>query len=399
MKVRDIFLFVAILVSCSSFFMTTVGYAKEVRGVSKDTINYGIICDLSGPAARPSTDHMWGFKNYLLYMNEQGGVHGRKFNVIVEDDHYSVPSSIAAFKKLVFRDGVLGIWASVATASANSLFRQIEKEKVVYTPGSLSDIITEPYKRYVFGSAASYEDNVKLIYDYIMKDLKAKDPKIVYVGPDSEMGHVGLKAARESAKFHGIKPPSVEICALTVLDTTPQVLNLRRIAPDFIIIHGIADNAAALLRDARKFNFKTNFFGTRFTCSKDLIEIAKKASENFISIDCFSSWDDKSPGMAKLREVTLRYQPEKKGRSAEYVHGWVSAITHVEAMKRAGNDLNVESFVNALETIKNFDTNGLTGFITYTSKSHKPMELCKLFKVDLKNVQFVPITDWRKPSF
>ena len=399
MKMKSVFFLMAILVPFSFLLGITVGYTEEVRGVTSDTIMYGIVCDMTGPVARQSQEHMLGFKNYLRYINDQSGIYKRKFKVIVEDDHYSIPISIAAFKKLVYKDKVMAVWASIGTQAANALFSNIQKEKMPYSIGSLSDIVTKPYKRYVFGTASSYEDNIKVIYDYIIKDLNAKDPKISVVCSDNEHGKVGLRSARNAAKYHSIKPPGVEILGLMVLDATSQVLNLKRAKPDYIIVHGVVPNTAALLRDARKLGLKNKFFGTYFSCSEEVVRMAKNAAKNFVGAHCFSSWDDESTGMAKMRKVALQYQPEKKWRSREYIHGWVTAITNIEAIKKAGNNLDSESFVDALEMIKDFDTKGLCGPITHNSKNHKPLDSCRLFSADVENGSLIPITDWRKPSF
>jgi len=399
MKVKVTCCGVAALVSVTLLLSGTVGYAKEARGVTNDTIKYGIVCDMTGPVARQSQEHMRGFKNCLLNANDQGGIHGRNFKITIEDDHYSIPASVAAFKKLVYKDKVMAVWGSIGTQAANALFPRIAKEKIPYSIASVSDIVTKPYKRYVFGSASSYEDNIKVIYDYIMKDLNAKDPKISLVCSDNEHGKVGQRAAEKSAQHYNIKPPGIEILAPMVLDATSQVLSLKRTRPDYIIIHGIVPNTAALLRDARKFGLRSNFFGTYFSCSEEMVRMAKKAAENFTGAHCLSSWDDKGPGIAGMREIALKYQPKKTWRSRDYIQGWVTGLTHVEAIKRAGKNLDAESFVDALETIKDFSTKGLSGPITYDSKSHKPLDSCKLFKADVENGSLIPVTDWRKPSF
>ncbi|MFH1625590.1 MAG: ABC transporter substrate-binding protein, partial [Pseudomonadota bacterium] len=66
-------------------------------------------------------------------------------------------------------------------------------------------------------------------------------------------------------------------------------------------------------------------------------------------------------------------------------------------LRRAGKDVDGEKLVDALETLKNFDTGGLCGPVTYTSKSHKATNYCKIFKTDMKKKRLVALTGWMKP--
>ena len=68
-----------------------------------------------------------------------------------------------------------------------------------------------------------------------------------------------------------------------------------------------------------------------------------------------------------------------------------------EGIKRAGRNLDNESLVDALETLRDFDTGGICGNVTYTSKIHKARRYARVYKTDLEKKRFVPITDPREP--
>jgi branched-chain amino acid transport system substrate-binding protein len=55
-----------------------------------------------------------------------------------------------------------------------------------------------------------------------------------------------------------------------------------------------------------------------------------------------------------------------------------------EAFKRAekNNALNAEGLKAALETLKDFDTGGLSAPITFTSTDHRPNTSLRIMKVD-----------------
>lgn len=110
--------------------------ATESRGVSENTVKIGIIMDQTGPAAEMGIPYTKGVKNYFRYINDSGGTNGRNVKVLIEDDRYSIPMAIAAFKKLIFRDEIFGIMFCGGTGQNTVLFDQIEDNKVPVVTGS-----------------------------------------------------------------------------------------------------------------------------------------------------------------------------------------------------------------------------------------------------------------------
>jgi branched-chain amino acid transport system substrate-binding protein len=100
-----------------------------------------------------------------------------------------------------------------------------------------------------------------------------------------------------------------------------------------------------------------------------------------------------------MKVITLKIHPgtEKRPRSENYTFGWVNAMLFTEGMKRAGRDMDNEKLVNAMETIKNFDTWGLTGPVTWGPNDREGSETAILCKADVNKGVMVAISDWRKP--
>ena len=80
----------------SLLFIPTVVKAIDVPGVTDTEVWIGISSPLSGPAA------IWGMtslgaKAWADYVNDQGGVHGRKIKVLIKDDAYNPARALANF--------------------------------------------------------------------------------------------------------------------------------------------------------------------------------------------------------------------------------------------------------------------------------------------------------------
>lgn len=369
--------------------------AAEIRGVSKDTIAVGIIVDQSGPAAAAVT-YADAAKNYFRYVNDHGGIHGRKIRLIAEDDRYTIPGAFAAFKKLVFKDEVLTILACGGTGQTTALFSSIEKNHMPVNTLSWSWTMTDPVRRYVFTPGNDNKDEMKIIMDYIVNTLKPKNPRIAVVCPDVEYGKSGTKVARMKAKEHDVELVKGEIIPISAIDLSSQVLSLKRKKASHIVSLTITGPTLALLRNSKRLGYSPVFVGSFHIFEDEVAQAGGELAKKVYAAGAFGSWFDETKGVSKLKETSLQYTPHMKPPNRYYLKGWITAkITH-EGMKRAGKDLDGQSLVNALETIQNLDMEDLTGPISYSPTDHKGNDYARMYKADIKKGYFVPVTDWIK---
>jgi len=390
--------FVGFLVLILLISQGNLAYSKEARGVTKDSIIIGSIADHTGPTSNIGVVMVEAYRIFFRHINDEGGINGRKIKLVAEDSRYSIPASIAAFKKLLFKDQMLALLGPVSIGETKVLFRHIEKEKIPTLPWAPDESVMKPYKRYVFPTSGFYDNEWGVTLDYIVNKLKAKNPKIAMATVDVESGKVVRASAVAWAKSYGLKLHH-ETIPISAIDVTSQVLSMKRAGVTHILIHHVAPGAAAVLKDMKKFDLDVPMFGTSATCTEDVIRIAGDASKNYVGASPYSSWYEKSPGMAKVRKISLKYNPgaEKSYSIKSYSMGWVIPEILCEGLRRAGKDLDGEKLVAGLETIKDLDTKGLCGLITYTPTMHYGLNYNKLFKADPKSGKLIPITKWKLP--
>jgi len=390
--------FVGFLVLILLISQGNLAYSKEARGVTKDSIIIGSIADHTGPTSNIGVVMVEAYRIFFRHINDEGGINGRKIKLVAEDSRYSIPASIAAFKKLLFKDQMLALLGPVSIGETKVLFRHIEKEKIPTLPWAPDESVMKPYKRYVFPTSGFYDNEWGVTLDYIVNKLKAKNPKIAMATVDVESGKVVRASAVAWAKSYGLKLHH-ETLPISAIDVTSQVLSMKRAGVTHILIHHVAPGAAAVLKDMKKFDLDVPMFGTSATCTEDVIRIAGDASKNYVGASPYSSWYEKSPGMAKVRKISLKYNPgaEKSYQIKSYTLGWVIPVILCEGLRRAGKDLDGEKLVAGLETIKDLDTKGLCGLITYTPTMHYGLNYNKLFKADPKSGKLIPITKWKLP--
>src|ERR1700684_3396930 len=87
----------------------------EQPGITDTEIKFGNIMPYSGPASALSVTGKV-FAAYFDMINAQGGVNGRKLNMISLDDGFSPPKTVEATRRLVENDGVAFMFGTMGTA-------------------------------------------------------------------------------------------------------------------------------------------------------------------------------------------------------------------------------------------------------------------------------------------
>ncbi|MDY6881628.1 MAG: ABC transporter substrate-binding protein [Desulfatiglans sp.] len=378
-----------------------VSPALAERGVTKDTIKLGLILVKTGPVAALGLPDGHGMVDYMRYLNDQGGVHGRKVEVIWEDDEFQAPKSVAALKKLIHRDKVLSLITTGGSNQTIANMKTINKYRISNIPNALMREFFDPYQPYIFAMGATYECQYQCIVDYIFDDMKAEKPRIGVLYAKKEYGKIGLKAIRERAKAYGVDLVSELVLPTGAVDASSQVLTLQKNRVDYVITCDVLPPVISFLKTAEKYSYKPKaVFGFNWATDDMIVKACGKGAENYIGVNFVGGWGDDSPGMKLVRDIAKAYgrDPKSLGLTSLYIHGVGASYLFGEAFKRAGKDLNPDSLKAAFETFQDVDTGGIFPPLTYTDKSHAPPEMVKLFKADVPNKRLVSITDWRTPK-
>jgi len=380
------------------FFLlsTALTNAQDLRGIASDSVKVGIITDTTGVVADYGRHLLMGVSDYLKYINEKGGIHGRKINLIHEDDQYKIPLAIASFEKLVTKDEVLAILHCGGTPQTMALLPKIEKEKVpVIPPGMLVPMYT-PYKRYVFSYGSTYSNQIEVLIDYVINDLKVKAPKTAIVYWPVEWAKEGLRASKDRLKAYGVDPVGEIELPMGAVDASSQVLSMKRAGAEYVIIFTLAPGIINFIKTAEKFDYFPTYLTFTWCADDSILKAVGKAAKIYYAGSMFGVWNDDSPGGKELREIAQKYGSSPKLPTL-YIQGYTTAAILVEGLRRAVKNVTVEKFVDALETLKDFDCGGMLSPMTYTPTIHKPSDYSKIVMADTEKLVFVPVTKWVKP--
>lgn len=133
------------------------------QGVSKNEIVLGSIQDLSGPIAGFGKQVRLGMLLRVDEINEQGGVHGRKIKLVVEDSAYDPKKAVLAAQKLVNQDKIFAMIGHIGTAQNMAAMPvQFEKNVINFAPTTAAREMYEPTHRLKYATLSSYYDQVRL---------------------------------------------------------------------------------------------------------------------------------------------------------------------------------------------------------------------------------------------
>lgn len=143
------------LISAAALALPALALA-QAPGVYPDKIVLGQAAVFSGPAAQLGIQMRNGVKTYFDYVNERGGVHGRKLELIAEDDFYDQPRAAAVSKKLIEEHRVFALLGYVGTPTGVAHLPVVTQAKVplvgMFTG---AEVLRAPFNRYVFHVRAS----------------------------------------------------------------------------------------------------------------------------------------------------------------------------------------------------------------------------------------------------
>lgn len=245
-----------------------------------------------------------------------------------------------------------------------------------------------------------------MIVEYIVNNVKKEGLRLAYVYIDVETGKSGLEQLKESIKHYGLELLTKEVVNIADVDVTPQVMRLKREKINYIIALSGGPGFSAFLRDSRKLGYSPIVISSLHLIGEDTVRIVGEAARNLMAISCVASWYDNEPEITKMREITLRYHPESKepkyaeefGSHRYHSKGWLGALIFTDGAKRAGKDLNHETLVAGLEKIRDFDTGGLSGPISFGPNRRKANDCGKFYKADVEKKRFVAVSGWVRPA-
>jgi branched-chain amino acid transport system substrate-binding protein len=347
---------------------------------AQGTIKLGNLVDLTGPTSDQGKDISQARIDAVQYFNAKGGINGKKIELVSVEYGFQPPRAVAAYKKFVEEDKVILV-LGYGTPDTEALRPYITKDKVPYLSGSYSGHLTDPKQTpYNFPGGIDYSSQIRIFLNYVRETWTdaSRKPRVAFIFADNAYGRAPIEAGREYAKEIGVDLVDEQIIPTVLTDATSQLLNMKKKDPDFAYINTNTQWVPVVLKDSLKLGLKTTYVVNNYGFDERTPSLAGEAAEGVIGIADVAFWGDDVPGMKVLTDFHKEHHPNDTHNSP-YMRGWLWVIVAVEALKRSGDNLTGEGVKKALESLRDFDTWGLSQPFTYTAEDHRPTTKAKLY--------------------
>lgn len=357
-------------------------------------IRVGGIFDLTGPTSETGSMYANGVKDYVDFINEKGGINGKRVRLISIDTAYLMARDMAAYERLSEKEKVHLIigWS---TGSSERLAPRLAKDRIPFTSVSFSAKLADGRRTpYNFIMGPTYSDQMKIALKYIRDNWKdpSRDPRVAFIYNDKEYGRSPIPDGRAYAKKIGVDLAGEEVVFLDAQEVREQVLRLREKKPDFIISNNTSWPTYVVLRDARILGMSAGFIGLIWSTDDKLITLAGKDAEGFIGSAPFVAMDPSLPGVREILDFNRRRNAPSDSVRFLYAHGWTAARVMLEGVRRAGDDLSGENIKKRIEEIRDLDTGGITAPYSFSEADHVGLRKLRLCRVVAG--KWRPITDF-----
>jgi branched-chain amino acid transport system substrate-binding protein len=347
---------------------------KYDTGATDTEIKIGQTAPFSGPASAYATIAK-AQAAYIKMINEQGGVNGRKINLIQYDDAYSPPKTVEQVRKLVESDEVLLTFQLLGTPGNAAVQKYLNQKKVPQLLAGtgadrFSDHVNNPW---TMGFNPSYQTEGRIYAQYIL--LNHPTAKIAVLFQNDDLGRdyvTGLKAGLgDKASTMIVAEASYELTDPTI---DSQMVKLKSSGADLFYNISTPKFAAQAIKKAAEMDWKpVHILDIN---ASGVAEVMKPAgpenSKGIISVnygkDMYDpQWKD-DEGMKRFWAFMDKYYPGGDRMSSFNGYGYSTAQVLVEILKRSGDDLTRENVMKQATSLKNVVTDlALPGMSISTS--------------------------------
>ena len=350
-------------------------------GISDSEILFGMAAPFTGSAKELGRQMKIGVDAAFGEVNDAGGVNGRRLRLTTVDDGYEPARTGPAMKELCDRQRVFAIVGNVGTPTAAvALPIALEHKTIFYGAFTGANLLRrDPPDRYVFNFRASYGEETAAVVKYLMRTRRLRPEQIaVFAQQDAfgDAGYEGVVRAIRTLRPEARQPLRIGYKRNTI-DVAEAVARLREhsayVKVRAVVMVATYRAAAKFIEKMRDLSPNLIFTNVSFVGSTALAEelnlLGPRYANGVIVTQVVPPVEGYSTAILKYKAALAKYAP---GEKLDYVslEGYWAANVLIEALRRAGRQLDTERLVNTLEGLHDLDL-GIGTRISYGLDEHQ----------------------------
>jgi len=349
-------------------------------GVSATEIQLGSSVPLSGEAAIAGNVAR-GIEAYFKYVNDKGGVFGRKITFTYLDDGYDPGRAVNNTIRLIQQEQVLAVFSSLGTSNNLAVRKLLNDAKVpqLYV-SSGATTFGRDYKKYpwTIGYIPPYSEEGALYGRYVVKNIKK--PKLAVLYQNDDYGRDLLGGLRRGL---GAKAKSIVASVgydPTSTDVQPQVTQLKASKANVLMVFAFGKFSLQAFNAVSRLGWTPQIFVNDVSSASALMAIVPQSAANG-AISIVFGKDPASPlwrndkGIKLFQTILGKYGTSITSRDLKdgyFTAGMATAYTMVDTLKKAGKNVTRQTLMNAATHL---DEKGnpfvLPGIIIHTTPSSR----------------------------
>ena len=368
----------------------TMGFTMAAQAA--DTIKLGSVLSVTGPAAFLGDPELKTLQMYVEKINHDGGVLGKKLELVHYDDGSDANKANGFAKRLIEQDNVDIIVGGTTTGATMAMHPLVDKAGIPFISLAGGVVIVEPVKKWMFKTP--HTD--RMAAEKVFEDMRKRGiTKVGLLSETSGFGQSGRKETQHVAAKVGITLVADETYGPKDTDVTAQLTKIKA-APGIqaVFVFGLGQGPAIVTKNYGQLGM-TNLplYQSHGVASEEFIKLAGKAAEGV-----------RLPASALLVAKMLPNNDPQKATVAAYDkaftekwktdvstfggHAYDGLMLAVNAIKKAGS-VDKAKVRDAIENTKGYMGTG--GLVNMSPTDHMGLDLSAFRMLEIKNSDWVMV--------
>ena len=360
---------------------------------AQETYTIGLTGALTGPPASTYAPAVEALRVYLERVNAAGGIHGKKVNLILQDDSAEPGKATANAKKLIAQDNVIllmnaslsstyaPVVAEAKRAGVPVLFASSVCPKDVYPPAEAMQFCTTAF-------AANYDSRATLAF---IKETAKEPVKIGFSAMAIPLSRGEMDFAESQAPGLGMTAVDKEVVPPPTPDYTPFATKLKDAGANWVFSWAPWVTQVRTLEALRRLGWGGEYVAWAHIEAEG--ELARLKDGRFYVIGANALFQDELPIHKEIAEAAKEAGvPYPAQQMAE---GWIAGMVVEAALKAAGWPTSADKLAAAMANLT-VDTKGLRGGpIAWTKDNHfRTRQYYRVYAWDEAKGAIVRVKDW-----
>lgn len=313
----------------------------SIAGIAADPIKIGVTGPFTGGSAPMGVSMRDGVKLAVSEINAQGGVLGRKLEIVERDDEAKNERGVQVAQELINKEKVAATVGFINTGVALASQRFYQEAKIpVINNVATGTVITKQFadqpENYVFRTSANDSIQSSMIVEEAITKRKMK--KVAILADSTNYGQLGREDLEKALDKKGIKPVAVEKYNIKDVDMTPQLLKAKQAGAEAVLTYGIGPELAQIANGMEKLNWKVPMIGSWTLSMGNFVDNAGKNGDGALMPQTFIQDPNTPKRKAFIDNYVKTYKPagDRMPSPVSAAQGYDSIYLLAAAFKQAG---------------------------------------------------------------